>query len=105
MATLSGQAVCKTLERNYGGVLKIPAGTYTCQRRMSPHFGYEVFELQGVPGHNFIEIHIANWQTQLDGCIALGLTASPPMLQASHEAFEKFMALQNGVNEFQLKIE
>lgn len=58
----------------------IPAGVYTAAPFDSPTKG-RVYLLQEVPGRSFIEIHSANfggntrrgWQSQLLGCIALGL--------------------------------
>jgi hypothetical protein len=65
--------------------------------------------LIGVPGHDFIEIHPANWQTQLDGCIAIGSgvvqdTPTVRMLIHSDETFQKFMDLMKDVDEIEVKI-
>ncbi len=111
-----GQFQCDTIERAYfqsgltGGTWapKIPAGTYTCQRRMSPHFGYEVFEVMNVPNCTFIEIHIANTQNDLEGCIGLGeelgtLNGMDAVLQ-SGIAFKNFMMIHRDVNSFQITI-
>jgi hypothetical protein len=87
---------------------KIPANTYTCKLYKSPHFGYMVFQIMDVPGHDHIEIHKANWERQLDGCVALGLSeqsfADGEMIVNSKVAFDKFMALQTGVDEFKLTV-
>lgn len=98
--------LCVTLERNFDGSPKIPVGQYRCIRRMSPHFGYEVFMLEDVPGHDHIEIHKANVQTELDGCIALGMHyGATEGITSSKIAFDKFMSLQEGCNEFYLTVE
>lgn len=47
----------------------IPAGLYPAKYYFSPHFKCLVILLM-VPGHSFIEIHPANFYTQLKGCIA-----------------------------------
>ena len=84
----------------------IPAGIYICQRRMSPKFGYDVFILENVPGHDFIEIHCGNFNSDSDGCILLGTTynAAAKMITASRAAFLKFMAVQSGLDSFTLTI-
>jgi len=65
---------------NLQGKSSIQIGTYHAVLVMSPHFGYKVYQLQGVPGRTFIEIHPGNWGGDVDaglysdlmGCIALG---------------------------------
>lgn len=108
---------CHTIERAYlqAGlyVPKLAAGSYTCERYFSPHFGYEVFRLLNVPPFQgaavtFIEIHIANTESDLIGCIGLGealghLKGVDAVLQSRH-AFERFMQLQKGVNTFRLTV-
>jgi hypothetical protein len=48
--------VAATLEHAfiYGDGIKaaMAPGTYTCKRRLSPHFGYELFEITNVPDHS-----------------------------------------------------
>ena len=67
---------CQTIERpwldNQSGVSCIPAGTYTCSLRFSPHHGFAVFGVDQVPNRSDVEIHAANLASQLLGCIALG---------------------------------
>lgn len=58
--------------------------------------------LTDVPGHEFIEIHPANLESQLDGCIATGDSEDGKELLKSRDAFERFMKLQEGVNSFTL---
>jgi hypothetical protein len=108
-----------TLQHAYpdgsGYVPKLAQGTYTCVRRMSPHFGYEVFMVESVPDFqgkpvSYIEIHRGNYNADSDGCILLGLSIRPidsitQMLASSAPAFNLFMGLQNGVNEFTLTVE
>lgn len=114
LATRDGARVASTLEHafeKYPGIFspKIPAGDYTCRRRLSPHFGYDVFEVLDVPNCTFIEIHIGNYNKDSDGCILLGQSiATTPngdkMLTMSRVTFHDFMDLQDEVNEFQLTI-
>lgn len=116
MRSEDGQFQVDTIEHAYfqsgitGGTWapKIPAGTYTCERRFSPHFGYEVFEITKVPNCTYIEIHIANTENDVHGCIGLGeslgtLNGLDAVLQ-SGIAFRDFMMIQRDVNFFQLTI-
>jgi hypothetical protein len=106
----TGFAFCVAAEHSYNGIPKIPDGIYTCQRRMSPHFGYDVFEVLGVPKCTFIEIHIGNYpQIDSDGCILLGAEIfdqqdGSQAITMSRSTFQKFMILQEKVQQFQLTV-
>lgn len=52
----------------------IPSGTYSCFIRQSPSNG-EVYELRGVEGRDFIQIHKGNFARNVIGCIAIGEAA------------------------------
>ena len=97
-----------TLERNYDGEPIIKPGIYKCVRRMSPRFGCDVFMLVDVPFHHYIEIHVANWQYQLRGCVALGKAAAPSpqgrMITESDKTFAAFMAAMDGIDAFMLQV-
>ena len=82
----------------------IPPGMYLCERRLSPKFGYDLFWLQGVPGHTFVEIHKGNYNKDSEGCILLGTQIQSGALLESKIAFDKFMELMTGVNSFTLKV-
>lgn len=115
----SGHLVCYTLEHSYessdlGGhhVAKLPVGTYTCRRgdhRL--HSGPIVtFEVMGVPGHKGILFHCGNAEDDSEGCILVGLeqhTKNGELVSIgkSRAAFEEFMDLEAGVNEFSLTVE
>ena len=95
----------KTLEHVYeDGSVKIPSGVYTCVRRKSPHFGYDLFMLVGVPAHEFIEIHIGNFNADSDGCILVGMGSTLVSITNSKAAFEALMKTQEGVDEFTLTV-
>ena len=105
-----GNEFCVTLEHSFqqadgSYAPKVPAGTYTCIRRLSPKFGFEVFMLQNVPGASFIEIHVGNYNADSDGCILLGTMRTGDMIANSKQAFWKFMTTQDGLNQFTLVIE
>lgn len=61
-----------TLERpwadNQRSVSCIPAGTYTCARKVSPRFG-NTFEITGVPGRSHILFHAGNIAADTEGCV------------------------------------
>jgi hypothetical protein len=105
-----GSWSCVTLEHafptNITGafVPKIPLGTYQCIRRLSPHFGFDVFCLVGVPDHAFLEIHVGNYNTDSDGCILLGATRQGNMITSSRDTFDSFMKFQAGVGSFNLVV-
>lgn len=106
------EEVCYGLEHSYmkgsGWEPKIPSGVYTCKRRLSPHFGYELFQVLEVPNAIFIEIHKGNLENDSRGCILLGIdhqsTAMGTMVTHSGDAFKKFMELQNGMDYFKLTV-
>jgi hypothetical protein len=52
----------------------IPAGLYVVAPYLSPHLG-NVLEVKSVPDRSGIRIHAANFVGQLQGCIAVGLSA------------------------------
>jgi hypothetical protein len=91
---------------------KIPPGIYTCVR--GPHRlegmteDFETFEVTGVAGHSGLLFHWGNWNRDSDGCILVGeeFDSSPcgEMLTNSRATFDKFMALQDGVDSFQLEV-
>ena len=85
---------------------KIPDGAYSCVRRLSPKFGYDVFMLENVPDCSFIEIHIGNFNQDSEGCILLGVKLGPDgqSVLSSAQAFDQFMLMQTGVQAFKLTV-
>lgn len=76
----------------------VPAGTYSLIPYMSPKHGAtwqlhaphcNVYGCGPVPdgGRSLIEIHSANWASQLEGCIALG-TGKHPLLNPETDTVE-----------------
>lgn len=67
---------CKTLElewkNNAKNVSCVPAGFYNIEFEHSPKFKRKLWELKGVPGRSEAKIHVANFYTQIQGCIAVG---------------------------------
>lgn len=112
--TDSGDSVAVTLEHAYysnngdGSYSpKLPPGDYLCVRgehRLSKGKPFTTFEVTNVPGHTGILFHPGNYNEDSDGCILLGTTLSFSMISESRAAFSKFMALQDGVDEFTLTV-
>jgi hypothetical protein len=91
---------------------KIPPGVYACVRGLHRLDGmtedFETFEVSGVAGHSGLLFHWGNWNKDSDGCIltgeGYGASSSGEMVTNSRATFEKFVALQNGVDSFQLEV-
>ena len=90
-------------------VPKVAPGTYTCVRHAPNRLPYWTFMLEGVPPFQGaavtgILIHIGNYTNDSIGCILLGLKEGTGMIEDSKDAFEAFMALQDGIDSFQLTV-
>jgi hypothetical protein len=95
MVDESETRVCYTMERKD---TLIPEGTYDFDFYFSPANKLKVPLLKNVPGFEYIEIHPANWPSQLKGCTAVGIGIFPDqaMLSQSVAAFTKLMNLLAG---------
>lgn len=79
----------------------IQIGTYHAILVLSPHFGFQVYQLQFVPGRSAVEIHPANWAGNTDlgfysdllGCISLGHGVS--YLQPPESSYKAQRAILN----------
>lgn len=90
----------------------VPPGVYRASIVHSPHFGRDLYLLQGVPGRSDVEIHPANWagdvqkgyHSDLKGCLSVAEEIgylTPPgrsdllqmALERSTPAFDALMAL------------
>jgi len=84
---------------NHPDLSCIPAGIYNVIWVMSPDFGFLVPQLQDVNGRTFIEMHKANWPSDLLGCIGLGkdinLVEAKLGIENSGIAFDEFASLTN----------
>lgn len=67
---------CKTIELEWknsaSNISCVPMGYYNLQYEYSNRFTMDLWELKGVPGRSEVKIHVANYYTQLEGCIAVG---------------------------------
>lgn len=79
----------------------VPVGIYQLKLEFSDRFQKELWELKGVPNRSESKFHAANYWTQLEGCISLGLkyqlmngdnyrdvTNSVPTMEAFHLALK-----------------
>jgi hypothetical protein len=80
---------CITLERDD---TLIPTGTYKVSLYDSPRFKRKCPQIH-VPGRTFILIHPANWETELEGCIAVGEARIGFAIEHSRDTFAQMMAL------------
>ena len=90
-----------TLERpwkeNARGLSCIPAGEYAMQYTLSNRFKKRLYILLNVPGRDGIRVHAANWPSELEGCIALGLHHGVRRVLQSRIAMDRFHATMAGV--------
>lgn len=106
----SGKVLFHTAEHAYNSEPKIPDGTYTCKRRLSPHFGYDLFQVMDVPNCDFIEIHRGNnpghdnVKGDSEGCILLGMEQVGNTVVQSAIAFNSFMQSLSGIDSFTLVV-
>lgn len=107
----NGEVVAMTIEHAYtdgngGWAPKVPEGEYTCERGQHMlHSGpIETFEVTGVPGHSGVLLHPGNEQSASQGCILLGEAETGSMITNSRKTFEAFMALEDGLDQFQLTV-
>lgn len=98
---IDGFYQCLTLENTHK---IIPAGEYDITFYDSPHNKTLVPLLMNVPGRSEIEIHIANFFSELEGCIAVGTIKDLTMLMNSQAAFGTLMAKLDRTN-VKIKIE
>lgn len=77
-------------KNNAQGVSCIPCGRYLVTWTMSPRFKRCTYEVQKVPHRSGIRIHPANYASQLEGCIALGISLIPGGIGSSRVAVTAF---------------
>lgn len=100
---------------------KVRSGIYVCKR--GPHRlhgmteDFETFEVMGVPGHSGILVHWGSWGSDSEGCFCVGrkiilsdqdrdgIDGLDELVTHSRDTFKEFMALQQGLDEFQMIVE
>lgn len=102
---LIGHRVYQTIERPWLNNIPfkscIPEGEYLVKAYSSKKFP-DVWELQDVPGRSKILIHVANFATDVHGCIGVGLGKSGHMVLDSKKAINQLRGLLP--EEFRLRI-
>ncbi len=86
---LDDQFVCYSMERI---AVAIPTGLYPAHMDYSPHFQRQTPHLD-IPDRTYIEIHPANYPSQLEGCIAVGTRIENDTLDSSRAAFDHLMTM------------
>jgi hypothetical protein len=97
-----------TLEHSYDNKAKIPAGNYTCKRSLhklhSTTEPFETFQVMDVPGHDNILFHWGNYNKDSEGCVLLGKARQGDMIVLSKDAWQEFMRVLNGQDDFKLTV-
>ncbi len=102
--------ICVTLERTYetGKRIKIRDGIWHCTRRRYNKGQYDTWEIH-IPDHDYILVHKANWEKDLDGCLGVAEQyhdfdpksgIQDPGIGKSRAAFYEFMSLTVGAESF-----
>ena len=98
-----------TLERTFGLDTVIPAGVYDCVARRYNRGGYETFEITGVIGHSLLLFHKGNWETDLQGCVAIGesfaVLDGRLAIAQSGDGFAEFMRKVGDLPTFKVEFE
>jgi hypothetical protein len=98
-----------SVEHTYeDNAVKVPIGTYTCQRTLFNRGGYDTFEITGVQGHDRLLFHRGNTEDDSDGCVLVGLqyglVNGESAVLSSISAMTLFMMRQSNVDTFQLEV-
>jgi len=92
---------------NIKNVSCIPYGHYNCQRHTRPN-GDVTFEIMDVRNRTNILFHVANYTSDLKGCIGIGesfaVLPKGEGIAYSSNGFKEFMKKLDGENYFQLEI-
>lgn len=88
----SGMSTKEIRSKKIYGHTAVPYGRYEMKWYDSPKHG-RVPQLVGVKGFSYVQIHSANWATQLLGCIAPGTSRANNAVEHSKTAFEKIKKL------------
>lgn len=73
--SVDGQEVARTLElpwrNNESNISRIPAGSYDAFIRVDGQQGWRI-QLKDIDDREFIQIHVGNYSSQIEGCILVG---------------------------------
>jgi len=85
---------------------KLNAGIHICTlgtHNLDHSQGDLLYEINNVPGHSGILIHVGNYNRDSDGCVLIGTALGNKCITGSRTALATFMALQGG-QEFTLTV-
>ena len=91
--SVDGIFECRTLELPYANganqhdVNCVPEGVYPLVVNFSQHFQKDMIEVLNVPNRDGIRVHIANYPSELLGCIAVGVESGQDCLMGSTAAY------------------
>lgn len=85
--SIGNEQICYSMERL---AVCIPTGSFSAHLRYSPHFDMTVPGID-VQNRKDIEMHPANFVSQLEGCIAVGDSIDNGALDNSRAAFDRLM--------------
>ncbi len=93
----------------------LPAGTFPARLYLSPHFGYWLYRIYNVPGHDALEVHRGNFAADTRGCVLVGdsferawdphLERNETVLCNSKTTFDRLMAALAGCEDLELTVE
>lgn len=97
-------AIEKKWLNNQNRISCIPPNIYTAVFEYSAKFKMKLWELKDVPNRAEVKIHIANKETQLEGCIAPGLKANKTGVSDSTKALTQIHKFLEGREKIKIKI-
>lgn len=105
---LPTRPIAVTIERTFDDLRTvIPNGDFRCVSSRYHRGGYDTYEIK-VPGHTRVLFHKGNTELDSEGCIlvgsSFGLLNGAPAVLASKQAFDNFMQIMSGVEEFTLRV-
>lgn len=91
---------------NAPNVSCIPDGHYQMERYDSPSRGPNTWQLVEVPDRTYIQIHVANYATDVLGCIGLGTSLLSDLAGVgnSRNAMDRFHQITDGLTESEIQI-
>jgi len=84
----------------------IPEGLYYLERYDSPSHGADTWQFINVPNRTFCQIHVANYASDVSGCIGLGVQVMSGMggVSNSRDAMSQFTDMTAGLNSLKMTI-
>jgi hypothetical protein len=79
----------------------IPEGSYAMERYQSPSHGANTWQLVDVPNRTYIQLHVANYASDVLGCIGLGIGVMSNLVGVSNSrnAIDMLYSITDGMDE------